>query len=324
MSSDTPQGDRYVGFVGLGTMGGAMVEALLGGGHRVSVYDLDEDATATAESLGARRSSSVAELARKSEVVFTSLPDSQAVRDVYLGDDGMVAAARPRTVLVELSTIDPSTVIEVERHAERRGITLLDAPVSGSPDEARRGELFLIVGGDPEALESVRSTLECFGHNIHHVESVGAAKTVKLVNNMMTMGNVLVAAEAFAVGLKAGIEADVLFSILSRSGGRSHHFVKRFPKALDRNFEPGFSIRLGEKDLSLALDLARGLGVPVPTTALVQQMYRTAMSEGLAAEDIVAVSKVFEGWGGVSSESATGRNGHPDAAEEERIKHDRT
>ena len=149
-------------------------------------------------------------------------------------------------------------------------------------------------------------------------------KTVKLVNNMMTMGNVLVAAEAFAVGLKAGIEADVLFSILSCSGGRSHHFVKRFPKALDRNFEPGFSIRLGEKDLSLALDLARGLGVPVPTTALVQQMYRTAMSEGLAAEDIVAVSKVFEGWGGVSLESATGRNEHPDAAEEERIKHDRT
>jgi 3-hydroxyisobutyrate dehydrogenase-like beta-hydroxyacid dehydrogenase len=324
VSAETPQGDRRVGFVGLGSMGGAMVEALLRGGHRVEAYDLDEDATDIAESLGAIRASSVAELARECEVVFTSLPDSQSVLDVYLGDDGVVAAARPRTLLVELSTIDPSTVIEVERHAARRGMTLLDAPVSGSPDEAREGELVLIVGGDLEALESIRSTLECFGRDIHYVEFVGAAKTVKLVNNIMTMGNVLVAAEAFAVGLKAGIDADTLFSVLSRTGGRSHHFVKRFPKALERDFDPGFSIRLGEKDLSLALDLARGLGVPLPTTALVQQMYRIAISEGLGAEDIVAVSKVFEGWGGVSSGSAAGRNGYPDAAEEKRIKHDRT
>jgi 3-hydroxyisobutyrate dehydrogenase-like beta-hydroxyacid dehydrogenase len=180
----------------------------------------------------------------------------------------------------------------------------------------------LTAGGDREALETVEPLLKCFGRTVQYVGPVGAAKIVKIVNNMMTMGNVLVAAEAFCVGVKAGIAPDLLFEVLSGSGGRSHHFTKRFPNALAGDFEPGFSVALGEKDLGLALELSRSLGVPSPTTGLVRQMYRIAMSEGLSSEDIVSVLKLFEKWGGVQARSSTAReanagDGQVEAAGEE-------
>ena len=121
------------------------------------------------------------------------------------------------------------------------------------------------------------------------------------------LGNVLVAAEAFSIGVKAGIAPDLLFEVLSRSGGRSHHFTKRFPNALAGDFKPGFSVALGEKDLGLALELSRSLGMPAPTTGLVRQMYRIAMSEGLSSEDIVAVIRLFEKWGGFQARGSTRR-----------------
>lgn len=291
--------DCEVGFVGLGNMGGAMVEAILKGGYRVSVYDIDPEAASSLESLGAQEAAGPGSLAALADVILTSLPDARAVREVYLGEEGLISGVRPGSVLVELSTIDPTTVQELERSVSERGAVLLDVPVSGSPAEARRGELVLTAGGDREVLGAVEPILRCFGGTIQHVGPVGAAKVVKIVNNMMTMGNVLVAAEAFSVGVKAGIAPDLLFEVLSRSGGRSHHFTKRFPNALAGDFEPGFSVALGEKDLGLALDLSRSLEMPSPTTGLVRQMYRIAMSEGLSSEDIVAVLKLFERWGGV-------------------------
>ena len=293
--------ERKVGFVGLGNMGSAMAEAVLKGGYEVAVYDINAEAASNLESLGAQRVSDPGSLAAHAGFVLTSLPDAQAVGDVYLGEKGLLSGVRPGTVLVELSTIDPVTTEELERAVSERGAVLLDVPVSGSPAEARRGELVLTVGGERKALDAVEPILRCFGHTLRYVGPAGAAKIVKIVNNMMTMGNVLVAAEAFSVGVKAGIDPDLLFEVLSASGGRSHHFTKRFPNALAGDFKPGFSVALGEKDLGLALELARSLGVPSPTTGLVRQMYRIAMSEGLSSEDIVAVLKLFEKWGGVQA-----------------------
>jgi 3-hydroxyisobutyrate dehydrogenase-like beta-hydroxyacid dehydrogenase len=299
--------DWEVGFVGLGSMGGAMVEAVLAGGYRVTVYDADPAAVSASELSGARGVPSVGDLAASATPICTSLPDSRAVREVYLGEEGLLSRARAGTVFVELSTIDPATVQEVDESASGRGAILLDVPVSGSPDEARRGELVLTAGGDRAALGAVDGVLRCFGGKIQHVGPVGTAKTVKIVNNMMTMGNVLVAAEAFCVGVKAGIDPDLLFEVLSNSGGRSHHFTKRFPNALAGNFTPGFSVALGEKDLGLALEFSRSLGVPAPTTGLARQMYGIAMSEGLSSEDIVSVIKLFENWGGTRARSSSDR-----------------
>lgn len=301
--------DPEIGFVGLGNMGGAMVEAILEGGYPVAVYDVDAAAASALEPLGARAASELEALTAWSDVVLTSLPDAPAVREVYLGEGGLLATARSGTVLVELSTIDPGTTEELERAVSERGAVLLDVPVSGSPAEARRGELVLTAGGDRTALDAVEPILKCFGGIVHYVGPAGAAKTVKIVNNMMTMGNVLVAAEAFSVGVKAGIDPDLLFGVLSRSGGRSHHFTKRFPNALAGDFEPGFSVALGEKDLGLALELSQSLGVPAPAAGLARQMYRIAMAEGLSSEDIVAVLKLFEKWGGVQARGEAAREG---------------
>lgn len=299
--------DRKVGFVGLGNMGSAMAEAVLKGGYEVAVYDINAEATSNLESLGAQRVSDPGSLAAQADFVLTSLPDAQAVRDVYVGEKGLLSGVRSGTVLVELSTIDPVTTEELEGTVSERGAVLLDVPVSGSPAEARRGELVLTVGGERKALDAVEPILKCFGRTVRYVGPAGAAKIVKIVNNMMTMGNVLVAAEAFSVGVKAGIDPDVLFEVLSASGGRSHHFTKRFPNALAGDFKPGFSVALGEKDLGLALELARSLGVPSPTTGLVRQMYRIAISEGLSSEDIVAVLKLFEKWGGIQARGSSRR-----------------
>ena len=297
--------DRKIGFVGLGNMGGAMVEAMLKSGYWVAVYDVDEAAASALEPLGAQKATGPMLLAAQADVIFTSLPDAQAVRNVYYGEEGLISGARPGTVLVEVSTIDPATIEELERPISQRGAVLLDVPVSGSPTEARRGELVLTAGGDREALDAVEPILKCFGQTVQYVGPAGAAKTVKIVNNMMTMGNMLVAAEAFTIGVKAGIDPDLLFEVLSRSGGRSHHFTKRFPNALAGDFTPGFSVALGEKDLRLALELSRSLGMPSPTASLVDQMYRIAVSEGLSSEDIVAVLKLFEKWGGVQARGST-------------------
>ncbi len=293
-----------IGFVGLGNMGSAMAEAVMARGYRVTAYDLDASAVSALGRLGARSATSISALAASVDVVCTSLPDSRAVREVYLGEEGLLSWARAGTIVVELSTIDPATIREVEKFALEQGTILLDVPVSGSPAEARRGELVLIAAGDSKALDEVRSILGCFGQQIQYVGPVGAGKTLKIVNNMMTMGNVLVAAEAFCVGVKAGMDPDLLFDVLSTSGGRSHHFVKRFPKAIRGDFNPGFSVALGEKDLELALEFSRSLGVPAPMAGLTQQIYRIAMSGGLSSEDIVAVIKVFEDWSGILARSS--------------------
>jgi len=269
------------------------------------VYDVDPAAASALEALGAQEAPDPSSLADQADVILTSLPDARAVRDVYLGERGLISGASPGIVLVELSTIDPATIEELEWSASEQGAVLLDVPVSGSPAEARRGELVLTAGGDREVLGTIEPILKCFGRTVQYAGPAGAAKTVKIVNNMMTMGNVLVAAEAFSVGVKAGIDPNLLFEILSRSGGRSHHFTKRFPNALAGDFRPGFSVALGEKDLGLALELSRSLGMPSPTTSLVRQMYRIAMSEGLSSEDIVAVLKLFEKWGGVQARGSS-------------------
>ena len=189
-----------------------------------------------------------------------------------------VRGPAPRSI--DLSTVDPDTWKEVARAAAARGLECLDAPVSGGPVEAGSGKLVFLVGGDAQVLERCRPLLATLGSEIHHVGPLGTAQVVKIVNNVMTMGNVAVAAEAMVLGVKAGMDPQRLFDILSTSGGRSHHFLKRFPYVLAGDFAPRFSIALSRKDLGLAARLAESLGVPMLTTAVVRQVYEAAAAAG--------------------------------------------
>jgi 3-hydroxyisobutyrate dehydrogenase-like beta-hydroxyacid dehydrogenase len=288
-----------IGFIGLGAMGGAMAGHLVKNGYVVTGYDVSAERAEAAARAGVGRAASAVAAAEGADVVMSSLPHPAAVRATYLGPDGVVARARAGAVLIDLSTIDPDTWKEVGRAAEARGLACLDAPVSGGPVEAGSGKLVFIVGGDATVLERCRPILTTLGTEIHHVGPLGSALVVKLVNNVMSMGNVAVAAEAMVLGVKAGMDPQRLFEILSTSGGRSHHFLKRFPNVLAGDFAPRFSIALSRKDLGLAARMAESLGLPMPTLATVRQVYEAAAATGLDAQDMAAVTSLFERWAGV-------------------------
>jgi 3-hydroxyisobutyrate dehydrogenase-like beta-hydroxyacid dehydrogenase len=218
------------------------------------------------------------------------------VRSVYLGPDGVLEGVRPGMVLVDTSTVDPETTRAVSAAAAARGVHHLDAPVSGGWREAETGALVIIAGGDREAFDRIRDVLAVLGPAVHYAGPSGAGNVVKLVNNVMSMGNVLVAAEAFVLGVRAGMEPQRLLEILRTSAGRSYHFEKRFPNILTRNFTPGFTVDLARKDLGLAVDMARSHDVPVPATSLLHQLYNACAALGEGPSDFAAIIKLFESW----------------------------
>jgi 3-hydroxyisobutyrate dehydrogenase len=290
--SDTP----HVGFIGLGVMGSRMAATLARGGYGLDVFDLDPAKTRAVAEGGAAAAASARAVAERSDVVFTSLPWPATVREVYLGAGGVVEAARPGTILVDMSTVDPETTRAVHAAAAARGVHHLDAPVSGGYREAENGTLVIIVGGERDAFDRAKPVLEVLGASVHHAGPSGAGNIVKLVNNVMSMGNMLVAAEVFVLGVKAGMDPTTLFEILRTSAGRSYHFERRLPNILARNFAPGFTVDLARKDLGLAVDMARSHDVPVPATSLLHQLYNASSALGDGPNDFAAIVKLFESW----------------------------
>jgi 3-hydroxyisobutyrate dehydrogenase-like beta-hydroxyacid dehydrogenase len=288
-----------IGFIGLGTMGGQMARRLVEQGYTVRGYDPSAERAAAAKAAGVVLDSSPGRVAAASDFVLSSLPDPAAVRGAYLGEDGVLAGAHAGMVWIDLSTIDPETCREVAAKAAAAKIDCLDAPVSGGPVEAGTGKLVFMVGGDAKVVERARPVLMALATEIHHVGPLGSGLIVKLVNNVMSMGNMVVAAEAMVLGVKAGMDPRQLFDILCTSGGRSHHFLKRMPNVLAGDFTPNFSIALSKKDVSLALGLAAGLGFPMIVASAVRQVYEAAAAQGLANQDMAAVTRLYEEWAGV-------------------------
>jgi 3-hydroxyisobutyrate dehydrogenase len=288
-----------IGFLGMGAMGGPMARRLVQAGFSVTGHDISAARAAEAAGQGVAIAATPAAAARAADVVLSSLPNPAAVRAAYLGPDGAVAALRTGAVCADLSTIDPATWREVAAAVAARGAESLGAPVSGGPADAGSGRLVFLVGGEAGVVERCRPVLEALGSEIHHLGPLGAGHIVKLVNNVMSMCNVAVAAEAMVLGVRAGMDPGRLFEVLSTSGGRSHHFLKRFPNVLAGDFTPYFSIALSRKDLSLALAMAEGLGVPMLATSIVRQIYEAAAAQGLDNADMAGVTKLYEQWAGV-------------------------
>ncbi len=288
--------EQRIAVVGLGNMGGAVAANLAQRGERVTGFDLFEPARRRAEEAGVRAFDSIAEAITDADVIVTSLPNGAIVKSVYLGDDGVIAHAAPGALVIELSTISQQDMIEVGNAASAAGLRVVDCAVSGSPAQGGSGDLALIVGATDDDLAIAQPVLREIGSSLQHVGGVGKGKVVKLVNNLMAMGNVLVAAEAFQIGIAAGMDAQRLYDVLSTSGGRSHHFVNRFPKAIAGDFAPGFTIALGEKDLGLGIQLAHDVGVPAPAAETVHAMYGVAMAEGDGDDDIVGLLRMYQRW----------------------------
>jgi 3-hydroxyisobutyrate dehydrogenase len=298
--SDKP----HVGFIGLGVMGSRMAGTLARAGYALDVFDIDPEKTRAVTTAGVAAAGSPGDVASKSDVVFSSLPWPATVREVYLGAGGVVESARPGTILIDTSTVDPETTRALHAAASARHLHHLDAPVSGGFREAENGTLVVIVGGDLGAFERAKAVLGVLGSTVHYAGPSGAGNIVKLVNNVMSMGNMLVAAEVFVLGVKAGMDARTLFEILRGSAGRSYHFEKRLPNILARNFEPGFTVDLARKDLGLAVDMARSHDVPVPATSLLHQLYNASSALGDGKNDFASIVKLFEAWAGTQVRGA--------------------
>lgn len=286
-----------IAVIGMGQMGANMAARLRTGGFDVLGYDVNP---ARRQELAERQvamADSLPEALAGRPIVLTSLPDPAAARAAWLGPQGLVALAEPGSLLIELSTIDPGTMRELGAAAAARGLAVLDCPVSGGPAESENGTLVLIVGGGEADIARAGPVLERLGASWNHTGEVGTAKAVKLVNNMMSIGNVLIACEAFALGEAAGVAPDKLYQVLSGSGGRSFHFTKRFPKALAGDFEPGFKMELGEKDLALAIDMGRAFHQPTPAASLVREFLAMALAGGYRGKDFVALLQMFRKMG---------------------------
>ncbi|GAA0984331.1 NAD(P)-dependent oxidoreductase [Acrocarpospora macrocephala] len=295
MDSRAP--DRVVCVVGLGNLGGAVATRLAAAGFRTYGFDIAAAARQRSADAGVQVCDRLADAVADASAVITSLPDGAAVTEAWLGRGGLVESARPGTYLIELSTIGPDTMRAVADRAAAADLKVIDAPVSGGPMDAVKGQLVVIVGGDEPDIAAVHDVLHAVGGTVHFSGPVGSAKTVKLVNNLITNATVLVSAEAFQIGVAAGLEPRRLFDLLSQmGGGKSHHFQKRFPWVLERDYDARFSIRLAEKDFRLGLELADSVGVPPPAASAMRSIYAVAMAEGLADDDIVGLVQLYERW----------------------------
>ena len=297
-----------IGFVGLGAMGSRMARRLLTAGYSLTVYNRT---SAKAEALQANRAA-VAEspraLARGVDCIFSSLADDRAVEDVYLGPDGILAAARPGTVCIDLSTIAPSTARRLAEAARARGVAVLDAPVSGSTAQAETGKLVIFVGGDEATYRGCRPLLDVLGTS-SYLGASGMGATMKLVANALLGAGMQALAEAIVLGEKAGLDRDRLLDVLSETPVVAPAHKGKLENARRGVYPVAFALSLMYKDFGLIVREAVQLSVPMPVTAAAQQLCAVAHARG-RREDYSAVIGLMEdlaaaGSAGAKRESVT-------------------
>jgi len=294
--------ETRVGFVGVGIMGEGMAANLLKAGYAVTVAAHRN--RAPVERLiaaGASEAPSVAEVARRSDVVVTCVPNDAAVEQVLLGEGGVAEGAAPGLIVLDASTISPLTSQRLAGILAGKGITMLDTPISGGQSGARAGTLAIMVGGPAEAFERCRPLLEAMGKDITYVGGNGSGLAVKLVNNLIVASTLVAVSEGFTMAAKVGVDPAVLQQVLAGATARGYVVQDKVPATiLKGNLQPGFRLELMHKDVGLALDFGKAMQVPMFETALVHQLYTQALGMGKGALDCAAVSELYTEATGVS------------------------
>jgi len=291
------------GFVGVGKMGTPMSTRLLNAGYRVCVFDTDDKAVAALEKAGAQRAGSAAEVAGIAQTVFLSLPNPEIVQNVALGRGGVIEGTRVKHV-ADFSTIGPRTAGIVARALAERKITYVDAPVSGGLRGAREGTLAVMVSCPRNVYAVLEPVLKTFGKPFHLGEVAGQAQTMKLANNLLAAAAIAVSSEAMVMGVKAGLDPQMMLDILNAGTGRNSATQDKFPRAiLPGTFDFGFTTGLSYKDVRLCIDEAESLGVPMVVGAAVRQMLAVTNAVYGADSDFTSMCRVVESWAGVEVRS---------------------
>ena len=286
-----------IGFIGLGHMGNPMCRNLLKHGHTIKAYDVvPELLKKLAAEKGVEPATSGQDAARGVEVLITMLPSSPHVRAVYLGENGVLAAAKPGAPLIDCSTIDPLTAREVAMDARAKGCPMVDAPVSGGVGGAEAGTLTFMVGGEAKDFEAARPILQAMGKNIVHCGGSGNGQVAKICNNMMLAIEMIATSEGMTLAAKLGMDPKVFASIVNTSSGRcwSSDTYNPFPGVLEnvpasRGYAGGFGADLMLKDLTLVTDAAKSAKHPVMLGALAQQIYQKHSVDGHGGKDFSSV-----------------------------------
>jgi 3-hydroxyisobutyrate dehydrogenase-like beta-hydroxyacid dehydrogenase len=283
-----------VGFVGVGMMGGPMCGNLLKKGHQAVIFDINKDAIARMKGVGAEVAGSLKELAAQVDVIFTSLPMPADVEKVIMGPDGLASGAKKGTIIADMSTNAPAMVQKLAKELGAKGITLIDAPVSGGVDGAEAGSLAIMCSGDKAAYDKVKPALDCMGKNVFHLGAIGMGNVAKLVNNMVSFCNLVTACEAMALAKRAGLDPDVMASVMQTASGDSASLKRVKRKAIHGDFKQEFALNLAYKDLNLALEMARETGTPISVGSHVFTLMQNGKSKNRGTEDVSTLMRSIE------------------------------
>jgi 3-hydroxyisobutyrate dehydrogenase-like beta-hydroxyacid dehydrogenase len=287
--------DLKVGLIGLGAMGRGMGKNLLANGFPLTVYDVAPPASESMAARGGTAAGSPAEVGEASDVVITVVPNSPDVEAVVLGPNGIVEGARPGTIIMDCSTIEPAATRRIGEQVRARGMSFVDAGMGRSSKDAEAGNILFMVGASDEDFARIKPVLQAMGKDIFHVGPPGAGITLKLVHNLLTLTILTASAEAIVLGAKAGLDVKKMVETFQTSTTGGFHMSNTIPdQVLKGAYEPGFKVALAHKDLGLGQQMAASLGVPLWTLAVSRELFTAAMARGRGDWANGAIATVIE------------------------------
>ena len=283
-----------IGFIGLGIMGSPMAKNLLKKGYPLTVYDIVPEKVDELVKAGAKAGTSSKDVAEKSEIIITMLPNSPEVKQAVLGKNGVLDGARPGSILIDMSSIAPLASKEIAERAKEKKVTMLDAPVSGGEPKAVEGTLAIMVGGPAETFDQVKDILGVMGASVTRVGEIGSGNITKLANQIIVALNIAGMSEAMVLAAKAGVDPENVFKAIRGGLAGSAVLDAKMPLVLKGNFKPGFRIELHIKDMANALDTAHQIGVPVPLSAAIMEVMQALKADGKGKDDHGGIIQFYE------------------------------
>jgi 3-hydroxyisobutyrate dehydrogenase len=288
-----------VAFIGLGTMGIGMSLNILNAGNELTVHNRTREKEILVARQGAKRAESPKDAAAGAEIIVMCVSDTPDVEETVLGENGIIHGASKGSIVIDMSTISPAATRNIARELDMKGVKMLDAPVSGGPEGARNGTLAIMVGGDKAVFERALPVLETMGKTVTHVGPIGAGQITKAINQIIISGTYLTVAEGLTLGIKAGLDMEKVIQAISGGAAASWVLHNRGINVVNNTYPLGFRVRLHHKDLRVALDTARELGVTLPATALVAQIENGLIAKGYGDDDVSAIGRAIRELSGV-------------------------
>ncbi|MFW5980741.1 MAG: 2-hydroxy-3-oxopropionate reductase [Halanaerobiaceae bacterium] len=285
---------KKIGFIGVGIMGMPMAKNLIDAGYELIAYDIDENSLNEIVDYGAKRGESSRGIAQNCEVIITMLPDSPDVKDVVLGEKGIIEGVSEGQVYIDMSSIAPLVSREVAEKLEKKGVEMLDAPVSGGQEGAEAGTVAFMVGGKENIFEENKEILEVMGGSVTLVGDIGAGEITKLVNQVMVAVNIAAVAEALSLGKKAGVDPENIVNAVKDGLAGSQCLEDKAPRMLKGEYDPGFKMNLHVKDLKNVFETSRELNTSMPLTAQVMEMMQSLMAAGHTEVDHGGLGLFYE------------------------------